>query len=372
MADWLKQAALRTSGRRSAFAVGVLMVLALHLWLALALDEMRLDWETVAEMPKRLQVAYVRELAQAEPPAPPARTVAKTKPPKPRLPEVPARPASAPEPPPVPEPVPPVPVPVPEPTPPVLAAASEPVPEAAPAPVEAPASAAVAAAEPFEWPASTKLSYVLTGNYRGEVNGNAQVEWIRQGERYQINLDVAVGPSFAPLISRRMTSDGQLTPQGLRPQRYDEDTKVLFRERRRVTVLFQGAEVVLASGKREPADAGVQDTASQFVQLTWLFLTQREQFEPGRVVEMPLALPRKLYRWRYEVIADETLNTPMGPLQTWHLKPQREAGGGDLTAEVWIAPRLQYLPVRLRIHQDADTFIDLMLKAPPQQAAPAP
>jgi len=360
MADWLKQAALRTSGRRSLFAVGVLLVLVLHLWLAVALDEMRLDWETVAEMPKRLQVAYVRELVQAEPPTPPTRTVPK---PKPRLPEAPAVPASAPEP--APEPLP---TPAP---PPVVAVAAEPFIEAPPVPVEAPASA-VAAAVPFEWPASTRLSYVLTGNYRGEVNGNAQVEWIRQGERYQINLDVAVGPSFAPLISRRMTSDGELTPQGLRPLRYDEDTKILFRERRRVSVLFQGADVVLANGKRESAEPGVQDTASQFVQLTWLFLTQREQFEPGRVVEMPLALPRKLYRWRYEVIGDETLQTPMGPIQSWHLRPQREAGGGDLTAEVWIAPRLQYLPVRLRIHQDANTFIDLMLKAPPQQAAPMP
>ncbi|MBT9501951.1 MAG: DUF3108 domain-containing protein [Burkholderiaceae bacterium] len=361
MADWLKQAALRTAGRRWGFALWALVVLALHLWLAVALDEMRLDWETAAEMPKRLQVAYVRELAQAEPPAPPPRAVPKPKP-KPRVPEVPAVPASAPEV---------IPEPVPEGPPPVVAAAAEPVIEAPPVPIE-PAASAVAAVEPFEWPASTRLSYVLTGNYRGEVNGNAQVEWIRQGERYQINLDVAVGPSFAPLISRRMTSDGELTPQGLRPLRYDEDTKILFRDRRRVSVFFQGADVVLANGRHEPAEPGVQDTASQFVQLTWLFLTQREQFEPGRVVDMPLALPRKLYRWRYEVIGDETLQTPMGPLQTWHLKPQREAGGGDLTAEVWIAPRLQYLPVRLRIHQDANTFIDLMLKAPPQQAAPTP
>jgi len=358
MADWLKQAALRSAGRRWGFALGALAVLGLHLWLAVALDEMRLDWEAAAEMPKRLQVAYVRELAQTEPPAPPPRAVPK---PKPRVPEVPAVSASAPEPP---KPEPPA-----EPPPLVVTAAAEPVIEAPPTPAE-PAASAVAAAEPFEWPASTRLSYALTGNYRGEVNGSAQVEWIRQGERYQINLDVAVGPSFAPLISRRMTSDGELTPQGLRPLRYDEDTKILFRDRRRVSVLFQGADVVLANGKREPAEPGVQDTASQFVQLTWLFLTRREQFEPGRVVAMPLALPRKLYRWRYEVVGDETLYTPMGPLQTWHLRPQREAGGGDLTAEVWIAPRLQYLPVRLRIHQDANTFIDMMLKAPPQQAAP--
>jgi hypothetical protein len=89
---------------------------------------------------------------------------------------------------------------------------------------------------------------------------------------------------------------------------------------------------------------------------------------------MPLVLPRKQYAWQYEVLGEETLNTPMGPLTTWHLKPSRPSeqviGGGDMTAEVWLAPALQYLPVRLLIHQDAETFVDLMLKSAPLQAAP--
>jgi hypothetical protein len=45
--------------------------------------------------------------------------------------------------------------------------------------------------------------------------------------------------------------------------------------------------------------------------------------------------------------------------------------GGDLRAEVWLAPGLQYLPVRLRIAQDEQTFVDLLLKQLPLQAEPA-
>jgi hypothetical protein len=37
---------------------------------------------------------------------------------------------------------------------------------------------------------------------------------------------------------------------------------------------------------------------------------------------------------------------------------------------MWFAPTLQYLPVRIRIQQDAETFVDLMLDAAPLQAAP--
>jgi hypothetical protein len=37
--------------------------------------------------------------------------------------------------------------------------------------------------------------------------------------------------------------------------------------------------------------------------------------------------------------------------------------------QMWIAPSLQYLPVRIRIEQGADTWIDLLIDEPPLQAA---
>jgi hypothetical protein len=116
----------------------------------------------------------------------------------------------------------------------------------------------------------------------------------------------------------------------------------------------------------------VQDTASQFVQLTWLFTTQPQLLRVGNSVELPLALPRRMDRWVYDVVAEERLWTPVGELDTFHLKPRRaaERPRGELSAEVWFAPRLQYLPVRIRIQQDVETFVDLMMDAAPLQAAP--
>lgn len=118
----------------------------------------------------------------------------------------------------------------------------------------------------------------------------------------------------------------------------------------------------------------VQDTASQFVQLTWLFTMQPQRLRAGESLDVPLALPRHVSRWWYDVIGEELLYTPMGPLATFYVKPRREArSGGDLVVESWFAPSLQYLPVRMRIRQDADTYVDLMLdRAPLQEAAPAP
>jgi hypothetical protein len=60
----------------------------------------------------------------------------------------------------------------------------------------------------------------------------------------------------------------------------------------------------------------------------------------------------------------------MGWVPAWHLRPSQPPSSGDLAAEVWLAPGLQYLPVRLIIRQDADTYVDLALKDLPLQAAP--
>ena len=230
-------------------------------------------------------------------------------------------------------------------------------------PASAPASAALAA---FEWPASTRISYGLTGNFRGEVSGTAQVEWIRAGADYQVHLDLVVGPEFAPLITRRMSSDGAITAAGLVPRRYDEDTRVMLRDRNRITLRFEPGSVVLANGERRDTVPGVQDTASQFVQLTYVFSTRPELLRIGGTVDIPLALKNKVDVWTYDVVGEEVLATTFGPLPTLHLTPQRAPRPGDLSAEIWFAPQLRYLPVRIRIRQDAQTYIDLLISKRPE------
>lgn len=344
----------------------VLAVLALHLLAGREVLRIHEGWvsEGPPPMPARMHVEFVREMAPQTPPA--ARALPQARPAAVPATVLAAGPAAMPPP-----------------------AASAPAPDAASAPASHPEAVAAAASTPAEspspgvvadvaapdaepgpeWPLSTRLSYQLTGNYRGPVSGQAQVEWLRKGSDYQIHLDVGIGPSFAPLITRRMSSQGRLTPGGVSPQRYDEQTQVIFGEPRRFNLVFLGGEAP-ATDAGGAFQSAAQDSASQFVQLTWLFLTGREPMEAGRVVRFLLRLPSGPYQWQYESVGEELLDTPMGPLAAWHLKPLQAARGGDMTADVWLAPTLQFLPVRLLIRQNADTYIDLMLKSAPLQAAP--
>jgi hypothetical protein len=377
--------------KRPAGVALLVAVTLVHLWLGDELMEDRLGFGAAQESMRRIEVSYVRELALAPPPqaapAPAPRRAA-----RPRKAAVAKAPASAPLPAPEPPPpvvaraeppaLPPAPVepfarPAGEPAP-AVASAGDPAPSASEvAPSAPPAPPAVAVVQPpapasapaFEWPPSTRLTYALTGYYRGDVQGTATVEWIRAGLRYQVHLEAIVGAPFAPLLVRRASSEGELSETGLTPRRFHGEQRVAFRSRR-WTMGFEPDRVRLPDGREVPAAPGVQDEASLFVQLTWLFTTQPQLLQVGRSIEVPLALPRRVEPWQYDVVGEETLQMPFAQVPTMHVKPRRLAKpSSDLTAEMWFAPGLQYLPVRILIHQDAQTFIDLTLQRAPQQAA---
>jgi hypothetical protein len=366
----------------------VLFVLGVHGCVTQQVLSRLADIDAERSMPPRMEVAYVRDMALATPPpvatpaapqdvAPP---VASAKPAKVAKAVKPAKPASAAEAEPVPSPATPV----------MEAAAAAALPPVAdeigdsktlprqandrvaavPTPPLAEVPAATSASEAaggFEWPASTRISYELTGNYRGAVEGSAQVEWIRAGARYQVHLDLGIGPGFAPLITRKMTSDGDITAEGLVPRRYDEDTKVVMRDRSRVTLRFEPGSVTLANGERRDSVPGLQDTASQFVQLVYVFSTRPDLLQAGGTVDIPLALKNRVGVWTYDVVGEELLATSFGPLNSIHLKPRNAVQKpGELSIEIWFAPQLRYLPVRIRIQQDPQTFIDLMISKRPE------
>ncbi|MDZ7592878.1 MAG: DUF3108 domain-containing protein [Rubrivivax sp.] len=357
-----------------------------HLWLAGRWLPDRLGEGAADSLPRRIEVAFVRELAPTPPPPPAAPEPVPRRRPRPLA--APPAPAASAAPATVQAEARPGPG-----LPPALEWPAEQASEwptgwpadagperAAETPAEAPPQStaespsptppAVAAAA-FEWPPSTRLSYRLTGNYRGPVEGQAQVEWLRAGTRYQVHMEVSIGPFFAPLMSRRVASEGEITADGLRPSRYDEETRIVMRDPRRLVIFLDADRVRLPGGVELPRPAGVQDSASQFVQLTWLFTTRPDLLQPGVAMVLPLALPRRVQDWVYEVQPPEWLSTPAGEVLALHVKPRRDVlRPGDLAAEMWVAPSLQYLPVRIVIRQDEETHVDLVIERLPLQAEP--
>lgn len=204
------------------------------------------------------------------------------------------------------------------------------------------------------WPLSTRLSYKLEGQYRGPLYGQAQVQWQRTASRYQAQITVNVGL----FIDMRLTSQGRITPTHLWPLAYEEDRRGKKRGAR-----LGEQTLVLDNGSTVPRPPQLQDTASQFVQLAQDFSTGRLALAVGTVVPVTLARPGGVDEWVYDVVALETLETPLGPLAAYHLKPRPLVPArSGVMAEMWFAPSLQHLPARIRLTLNPETWLDLMLE----------
>lgn len=235
-----------------------------------------------------------------------------------------------------------------------IASASAPEAIAAASAPSTPASA-TQQASPDSWPADTRLRYRLSGRFRsGDLYGDARVLWQREGDRYQVRVEVEV-TLFASLV---MTSQGQVQPGGLAPQVYEESRRSGSRG-----VRMGEREVVLANGKVIARPPGVQDTASQFVELSHRFATGRAPLEVGQAVSLWMARPGQVDLWTYDVAGKEVLRTKLGDVEAFHLKPRPIANPrGNITAEMWFAPGLQYLPVRIRVSMGEEAQIDLLVE----------
>lgn len=210
------------------------------------------------------------------------------------------------------------------------------------------------------WPANTRLNYSLIGYYRGDVYGDARVQWQRTGEQYQAQVNVTLGL----LVNIRFTSQGRITPTRLWPDVYEETRLGKLR-----SIRMGQQQVTLDNGSTLPRPAQLQDTASQFVQLSQDFASGRLPLKVGAVIPVALARPGGIDDWVYDVVALDTLATPLGELPAYHLKPRPLANPrNSISTEMWFAPSLQHLPVRIRMALNADTWLDLTVKEVTQTA----
>ncbi|MES2633078.1 MAG: DUF3108 domain-containing protein [Pseudomonadota bacterium] len=205
-----------------------------------------------------------------------------------------------------------------------------------------------------DWPADTRLTYRLSGIFRGPLHGKAQVQWQREGAQYQVR--VAIDPNLLP--GWVMTSQGEVLAEGLSPRVYEE-----VQINRTRTVRVGESTVTLNDGRSVPKPASVQDTASQFIELSHRFSTGQVALAAAGQISVYLARPGAVDLWTYDITGPEFLETKLGRLETWHLKPRPIANPrGNITPEIWFAPALRFLPVRIRVNQGEENFVDLLVE----------
>ncbi len=205
------------------------------------------------------------------------------------------------------------------------------------------------------WPTDTRLNYRVGGYFNGDLTGSATVLWLRQGEKYQVVMDIGLG-----IVGVKMTSEGRVKADTLWPERYEE---TLPKKR---SLKLSDEFITLDDGSSIARPAGVQDTVSQFVELTQRFVSGRASLEAGSLIQIPLARPGGFNDWTYDVLPYPKLPTRISgdyaEIDAYHLKPRPVPNArGPITMDFWLAPSLQFFPVKVKITLSPQAFVELDL-----------
>lgn len=318
--------------------------------------------------------------APASEAAPPAAAPPKPKPPpKPRRPREPTPPRPAPAVAPEPAPAPPVAQPEPEP---VEAAAQSAIDSGAPAPeptasaaagaapggsatAAAPGSAAdgagqgegqVVGSESLRIPGSVKLAFAVTGQQGASPMQGVfgDLVWLQDGSSYDARLSL----KFLFRTIRSQHSTGRIGATGIEPARFSES------RRSEVASHFlrdQGQVMFSNNAPPVPLQPGAQDRLSVVMQLGGMLAGDPARYPAGSRIAVQTVGPRDAGVWVFNVEGEEQMSVPAGEYTVRKLtrSPRREF---DDRIEIWLAPALGYLPVRMKQTQANGDFADMQLR----------
>jgi hypothetical protein len=183
--------------------------------------------------------------------------------------------------------------------------------------------------------------------YRGEnlQIGQARYHWVHDGTHYKMDTTMETTGLAGLLRPIRIdqNSAGEVDEAGIRPARYTSrstlgkaiDEEVIF-DRTTNRVMLR------AGSTRSEFDLGAsaQDMASMWLEIIW-------RSQTGEVFDFPLATGKRYTpRWFVPDAETSSLDTALGRLLVMHLRARSQPG--DNKIEVWLAPNLRWLPVRIR------------------------
>lgn len=208
----------------------------------------------------------------------------------------------------------------------------------------------------FKAPTSALLSYKLQGQSKGfNYFANGELLWQQDGQRYDARLEV----SAFLMGSRTQTSTGTLGPEGLMPTRFGDKT------RSELAAHFQRDKNIISFSANTPSVPllkGAQDRLSVIIQAGALLAGDPERYPTGTMLSFQIVSQREAEVWQFSVEKEETLQLPYGPVVAVKLSrtPRREF---DQRIDVWLAPELGYLPVRLHVTNANGDWLDQTLKS---------
>ncbi|MDM0017382.1 DUF3108 domain-containing protein [Variovorax saccharolyticus] len=205
-------------------------------------------------------------------------------------------------------------------------------------------------------PGSVRLGFAATAQQGAQPLQGVfgELVWLQDGSQYDLKL----AWTFLFKTLRSQHSTGRIGPTGIEPLRFSDTRRTevashFDRDKGQVVFSSNVPSVMLL--------AGAQDRLSVVLQLGALLAGDPAHYPTGAVIAVQTVGPRDAEIWTFNVEGEEELAVPAGQFQARKLTRNPRKPFDD-KIELWLAPALGWLPVRIRQTQTNGDFIDLQLR----------
>lgn len=208
-------------------------------------------------------------------------------------------------------------------------------------------------------PGSVELRYAVSASRKGmTLSADSTLRLTVSDQRYDAQLTLQAWLAGA----RVQTSRGELDPHwGLVPQRFGDKNRSKAEQAAHFDRSRQPAAVRFSANTPDaPLPVGAQDRLSVLLQLAAMLAGEPQRYTTGQRIRIYTAGPRDAEWWDFEVKGPETLDLPAGPMTALHLL-RTPTQPYDNRVELWMAPALGHLPVRVLWTQANGDVVDQRL-----------
>ena len=235
-------------------------------------------------------------------------------------------------------------------------AAASPDPGAASPTAASPPAASTEPPPPLQVPGSVRLKFAVTGQQGvSPLSGVfGELTWQQDGQAYDARLSL----SFLFKTLRTQHSAGVIGAGGIEPARFSDTRKTEVASH---FVRGQGQIVFSSNAPSVPLMPGAQDRLSVMLQLGALLAGDPARYPTDGAIAVQTVGPRDADLWIFKIGDEEGLQLPAGDFRARKLTRNARKPYDD-TVELWLAPALGFLPVRIKLTQSNGDFADMRLR----------
>lgn len=207
-------------------------------------------------------------------------------------------------------------------------------------------------------PPAAELHYSITAMQKGfPVDGKGWMQWQAGNGNYSAAVKIN-----AMLVGQilEQESQGKYDARGLAPMAFTEQRL----RKKPAAANFDRQLKQIRFSENDQAYAlkqGEQDQLSVIWQLSAMARSAPKTFKPGAKWSFPVAGPKKVSSWDLELVKQEPVRTPLGEFQTMHIT-KRIHESKDEQVDIWLAPELEWYPVKLRIAKANGDYVEQTLE----------